>query len=309
MELLLWIIIFCVSLGVLIKASDYFILSGESIGLKLNISKFVIGATIMALGTSLPELASSLVAVFNNSSEIVAGNVIGSNIANILLILGISGLLYKEIHTSDKVVNVDLPVLLLSALVLALVSADGTFTRFDALLFIACMIAYLFYMSTYKNPIDEIDLEESDFSWKTPIILGLSVLFVYIGANYTVESIVKIATLLNVGTEIIAVTVVAVGTSLPELAVSLAALKKNKPDMMLGNIIGSNIYNTFGIMGLSGIFKGLVIPLSVYNYAIPVMCIASLSFLFLIFDKRINRKESIVFLSFYVLFILGLFWE
>lgn len=311
MLLVIWIIVFFISLAVLIKASDYFIESAEIIGWRLNIPKFVIGATIVALGTSLPELVSSIVAVLQNASEIVAGNVIGSNITNILLILGVAGVAFKGMEISRKVVKIDLPVLVISALMLVITIFDGEFTLTDALIFVLVLIFYNVYILNVKGDRLEIGNETSDgskFSWKTVVVLLGSLVFIFLGAKYTVDSVIIIAEILNVGKEIIAITAVAFGTSLPELIVSLAAVKKNNPEMVLGNIVGSNIFNTLAVMGIPALFGKLVIPPSIITFALPVMCIATLLLLLFSFDRKITKVEAILLIVFYFIFIAGLFF-
>lgn len=311
MYLVIWIIVFFVSLFILIKASDYFVESAELVGIHLKIPKFVIGATIVAVGTSLPELVSSIIAVIQNASEIVVGNVIGSNITNILLILGVSGIAFKEINISDKVVKVEIPLLLVSAILLVITIVDGAFTFNDALIFLLFMVLYNVYIFSIKA--DKLkageDKEENDkFSWKTIVILLGSTLFIFLGAKYTIDSVIIISEALNIGKEIIAITAVAVGTSLPELIVCLAAVKKNNPEMVIGNILGSNIFNTLAVMGVPALFGHVIIPKSIIVYSLPVMCMTSLFLLLICLDKKISKAQSILLVVFYCLFIIGLFF-
>lgn len=310
MSLTFWIIIFAISLFILIKSSDYFIESAEIIGWHLNIPKFVIGATIVALGTSLPELISSIIAVLKNASEIVAGNVIGSNITNILLILGVSGFAFKGMKISKKIIKIDLPILLLSAILLVITIIDGEFTLSDALIFLLFLVFYNIYIFNTKSDSSQSDDDtenKSLYSWKTIIILLGSTIFIFLGAKYTVESVINIAELLHIGKEIIAITAIALGTSLPELIVCLAAVKKNNSEMVLGNILGSNIFNTLAVMSIPALFGKLTIPESIIIYALPVMCIATLILLLLSLDKKITKFEAILLFTFYCIFIAGLF--
>ena len=145
LTLLFWVLVFVVSLGVLLKSADFFTDSAEEIGLALGIPAFIVGVTIVSIGTSLPELASSIVAVLEGSSEIVSGNVVGSNITNILLVLGVSTIIAKKLTTSWELVRVDLPVLIGSALLLVATCLDGVFTFWDAVLFIIGYIIYISY--------------------------------------------------------------------------------------------------------------------------------------------------------------------
>ncbi|MEW5820843.1 MAG: calcium/sodium antiporter [Cyanobacteriota bacterium] len=310
-ELFGWIILFIVSLAILIKASDLFVDSAELIGKKFNIPKFVIGATVIALGTSLPELVSSIIAVLKDSSEIVAGNVIGSNITNILMIFGVTGLLYKEMIIPRKVVVIDSPILIISSLLLLVTIYDGSFTLKEAFIFLLFFIFYNIYLVKVKDKRGDDNLyeekDEKQFTWKSPVLLILSSFLIFLGAKYTIDSVIEIANIMNVGKEVIAITAIALGTSLPELIVCLSAAKKNRPEIILGNILGSNIFNTLGVMSIPALFGNLVIPHDIIMYGLPVMCFVSLLFLFVVSDKKFTRNEGITLLVLYILFIAGLF--
>ncbi len=255
-SLILWGGIFIVSLAVLVKSSDYFTDSAEVIGKFFRLPAFIIGVTIVAIGTSLPELVSSLFAVFNGVSEIVVGNVIGSNITNIFLVLGITAILSKKIKILHELVRVDLPLLVGSAFLFAFAIWDGVFSLFEAILFIFGLIFYLFYiMSTqrkqeYVSADKKIEksLPKEKLSFRTWLIFAISSIFLFIGAKYTIDSVIHLSEILNIGTEIIAIGAIALGTSLPELMVSINAAKKGKAEIAVGNILGSNIFNTFAVM-------------------------------------------------------------
>jgi cation:H+ antiporter len=312
-----WFFILFVSLTVLIKASDYFLESAEQIGIHIKIPKFVIGATIIAFGTSLPELLSSIVAVYQNSSEIVIGNVVGSNITNIFLILGVTGILFKDFTIKHKSLLLDLAILLFSALLLGIAIWDNMFTAYEAIIFLLLLIGYLLYVFNIKETKEEgdipgleftqIDPDERKMTWVTPLILVISGLFIYLGANYTVEAVIKLSVLLKIGKEVIAISAVALGTSLPELIVCLAAVKKGKVEMVLGNIIGSNIFNTLVIMGVPALFHTLLIPENVVIFAYPVMSIATMLLLLVIIDRKLSRFDGIFLTVFYLIFIVVLF--
>ncbi len=237
LPLLIWTAIFVASLLVLVRASDYFIDSAEEVGLYLGFPAFIVGVTIVAIGTSLPELVSSIFAVLKNSSEIVVGNVVGSNITNILLVLGIAAVISKKIKVTYEITHVDLPLLECSAFLLAIMIWDGVFTLSEASLCIFGIILYLLYTVNVQKKHKDIEIEKElkgevkkgKLSWKTLIILVVSAFFIYLGAEYTVESVVKLSRILNIGKEIIAISAVALGTSLPELMVTVSAARKRKP--------------------------------------------------------------------------------
>lgn len=334
MILLFWISVLFTSLFVLIKAADYFTVSAEKIGLALKISPFIIGVTIVSLGTSLPELATSLIAVFNGTTEFVAANVIGSNIANILLIVGIASIfaMKRALKVERSLINLDLPLLAISTALMAVIVWDGQITMLEGLLLIGAFTVYIAY--TIKSRDDEEDEFESingkikggskeikkqiaekrkkpvskvKLGWKDFVILAISIVFVYLGANYTIESLTKIAEILNIAPAIIAITAVAIGTSLPELVVSVKAAMKGKSEIALGNVIGSNIFNGLFILGVPSMFSKLDVDASTLALGLPVMAIATFLMIISGISKKIHVWEGTMFLFIYVFFIAKLF--
>jgi len=322
-ELFLWLGIFIISLAVLIKSSDYFTTSAEKIGLWLGIPAFFIGVTIVAIGTSLPELISSIIAVIDGSSEIVVGNVIGSNIAKIFLILGVAGIIAKDqLELSRNLLHVDLPFLVGTSFLLAIMIWDGIFTMGEGILLLFVLIIYSIYLiQSRQKPDKEVrkqlrgvkgelanhSISKKKISPKVWVILLLSVVGIYFGARFTVESVIELARLFSIGAEVIAVSAVAFGTSLPELMVTISAAKKNKPEIAVGNILGSNIFNILAVMSIPSFFGALIIPTSILFFSLPVMIIATLMFFFITQNKEITKWEGWILLVFYVLFIGKLF--
>lgn len=312
LETLIWIGIFAVSLLVLIKASDYFTDSAEKIGLFFGLPAFIVGVTIVAIGTSLPELISSIFAVLRNSSEIVVGNVVGSNITNIFLILGIAAIVGKKLKITYELTHVDIPILVGSAFLFAAMIWDGVFTLPEALLSIVGIIIYFLYTVNSEREYKDVEIKKEmkeeirkkkKLDIKTIAILVVSAIFIFIGARYTIESVIELSEIFNLGKEIIAVSAVALGTSLPELAVSITAVRKGKPEIAVGNILGSNIFNTFVVMGVPAFFGALIIPQSILTFALPMMLIATLMFFFITQDKEVTKWEGYLLLLFYVFFI------
>ncbi|MBN2415401.1 calcium/sodium antiporter [bacterium] len=314
---LLWLFVFIFSMAVLVKSSDYFTDAAQKIGVFLGVPSFIIGVTIVAMGTSLPELMSSTVAVFEHSSQIVIGNVAGSNITNIFLIMGITAIAGKEFTIAHNISAVDLPMLIGSALVMTVMVADGNFMLFEALLCVAAMVAYMVYtVNTVKGSDPESGRQE-DRGQKIArawLILVLSGALIYIGAKYTVKSIIRLAELLSIGEAVIAASAVALGTSLPELAVSVSAARKGNPEMAVGNVLGSNVFNTFAVMGipvlLGKVFLPgfrLVITPFMLKTTIPVMVVASLVFYFLASENKINSWKGWMLLACYAVFLGLLF--
>ena len=306
-----WVAVFIVSLFFLIKASDYFTDSAESIGLFFGIPPFIVGVTIVAFGTSLPEIVTSVIAVLKESSEIVIGNVVGSNIANIFLVFGLTAIVAKKMIITHDIIKVDLPFLVGSALLLAATIWDGAFTLPEAILSLAGISVYLLYsIRTEKKHLDaevEKGLEDKrkrkEPPWKACLILIVSTLVIYLGANYTIESIIKLSVLLKIGKETIAVSAVAFGTSLPELAVTITAARKGKPEIAVGNILGSNIFNALAVMGIPALLGTLTIPHSIITFGLPIMLMATLLYVFITQDKEIAGWEGWLLLIFYIFFI------
>ena len=318
LSLLLWALVFVASLALLVKASDVFTDSAERIGVGFGISPFIIGVTIVAVGTSTPELVSSVLAVMKGSPEIVAGNVMGSNVTNIFLILGISAIVGKKMVTSYQLANVDLPIFVGSALLVSLMVMDGGFSLAEALLCLACLLVYLVYAVRAERVADRVKerfLEEEGIvitekrrpDLKVYAKLSISLFFLYIGANYTVVSVVRLSEMVGIGTEIIAASAVALGTSLPELVVSVRAAAMNKPELAVGNILGSNIFNALGIMGISALFGALVISETITGFVMPMMIVATLLYFVVIWEKEITQWEGWMLVIFYVFFLGKLF--
>lgn len=295
---------FAVSLFVLLKASDFFVESAERIGLAAGIPPFIIGVTIVALGTSLPELASSIEAVLMGDSKIVIGNVAGSNIANIALVLGLVAVLGKQIKVKEGIMNIDIPILVSSAFLLWFVTYDQVVTIFEAILLLGALVIFLFY--SLNNDEGE-ETEKTKINAKDIGVLIVAGIAIKFSAEYTIKSIIELSKLLGIGSEVIAASVVALGTSLPEVFVSLAAIRKGKTDIAVGNILGSNIFNTYAVMGIPALVGVLVIPDNVVNFVLPFMVALTLLFAVMCISKKISRWEGLMLLLFYGLFMVELF--
>lgn len=302
----LWLIILLIGLFVLVKAADYFNKSAEVIGLSFGMSPFIIGILITAIGTSLPELVTSAIAVTQGASVIVPGNVAGSNITNIFLIIGIVTLVHrKPIQLLAPFITVDLQFLIGSALFVAIAFIDGTFSLFEGLLCLAGFSIYFLYL--LKSSKNGANGAASKKKQKAPIKHYLQFLLsgalVYGAGHMVIQSVVFTANFFNVGPSIVAAGVVALGTSLPELVVSIDAIKKEKVDYALGNIMGSSIFNSFWVLGFSSLFGTIEVSEPVIYFILPVMLIAVFLFYMLTRDKVVTAWEGALFLLFYVLFI------
>ncbi len=305
MDILLNLGLFVISLAVLLKAADYFIDSAEEIGLSLGISPFIIGVTIVAFGTSLPELATSLVSVFEGTSEIVVGNVVGSNITNIALVLGLVVLAVGKIKVPKGLWNIDLPFLICSSFFMWFTLKDQHFSIFEAILFFVGIIIFLAY--SFNSDQGNDDEFRKKASVKTYLILVAAGVGVYLGAEYTIKAIIFLSQEMGISKEVISLSMVALGTSLPEVIVSLSAARKGKTSIAVGNVLGSNIFNTYAVMSIPAFFGELKIPEAVVSFSLPLMVAMTLMFALMTVSRKISRWEGMVLLMFYVFYIVELF--
>jgi len=303
MMLLIWIIILIAGLFLLIKSADYFTDSAEKIGLYFGMPAFLAGVTIVAVGTSVPELATSIIAVLKNSSEIVLGNVVGSNIANILLILGIVAVINKKV-TFEKSSKIDLILLIFATLLLVLFSLDGAITPYESVAFLSIYIFYIIIIFINNKDNKRPDIK---WSWKHPLILVVSCGVIYISAEYIIKSVIIISETIGIGKEVIAASAVAFGTSLPELSVSFIAARKGNIELSIGNILGSNVFNTLVVLGIPGLISTLTVTGVMLSFTIPVMIMATIILVYVIKTQRLESWQGIIMLAMYALFIIRLF--
>ncbi len=300
MDILLYTGLFVVSLVVLLKASDWFVDAAEAIGLSLGISPFIIGVTIVAFGTSLPELATSVAAVLSGDSEIVVGNVVGSNITNIALVLGLVAVYGKRIELEYNIWHIDMPYLWGSAFLLWFVLQDFHLSLFEALLFLVGIVIFLGY--SFKGDDIANKIEKQATTWRSYAKLLVGGAFVWLSADYTIMAISQLSKLAGINPEIIALSAVAFGTSLPEVIVSLNAARKGKTAMAVGNVLGSNIFNTYIVMSIPSFFGSLTIPANIMDYFLPLMIVLTVLFGIMSNNKKITRWEGMLLLMFYVLY-------
>ncbi len=299
-DILLQFGILVAALFALIKGSDWFVDSAEKIGLSMGISPFIIGVTIVAFGTSLPELASSIAAVLGGNSEIVCGVVIGSNITNILLVLGLVSAFGSVIKMDYDIMDVDMPLLAGSAFLLWLALHDGQLSMIEAILFIAALVVFLVNTLTSGTRVTNLDIKAG---WKDYGLLLVSGVLISVGADFTQGAISALADAFQVDSEIVAQTLLAIGTSLPEIVVSVTAARKGKAGLAVGNVLGSNIFNTYAVMAIPSFFGELEIPEGSLDFALPFMMIATLMFVLVTIGGRITKWEGFMMLIFYIYFL------
>lgn len=303
--------LFILGFVLLIKGADLLVDGASSIAKKLNVSDLVIGLTVVAFGTSTPELFVNVFASIQGNTEIAIGNILGSNIANILLILGISAIIFPLVVQSTTVWK-EIPFSLLAALVMGILANDmlidqkgfSELTRGDGLILIGFFIIFMYYIFSITkksgNKKQEDNFKQlSNLKSVSFIILGLTGLA--LGGNWIVNGAVEIAGYFGVSQALIGLTVVAVGTSLPELATSVVAAYKKNTDIAIGNVVGSNIFNIFWVLGISAVIKPLPFqPAS--NADIMMTILASiLLFAFLFVGKKqvLQKWQGVIFLLVY----------
>jgi len=294
-------------MAVLIKGADLIIKEAERVALHFNISEFVIGATLVATGTSLPEMAASIAASYNYKSEMAIANVLGSVIFNITLVLGIVFLISKNIDPKRDIFAKDSTWALIPIFVFILMIFDGTISRFEGFLFLILMFAYLIFLSKEATMLaEEIDkdLIKEPFSWiKTSIFLIVGFVSVVIGADFAIDSASNIARSFGISEWIIGLFLIAFGTSLPELMVSIVAAINKKGDMSIGNIIGSNVANFTIVLGSAALVNPLVLNLNRYLFDILAALMVSIILVFITANRMYNKAAGIGLLVILTLFI------
>jgi cation:H+ antiporter len=298
---MIWeLLIFILSMYALTKGADFVIEESERIALHFNISSFVIGATLVALGTSLPEMAASMMASFNGRNEMAVANVVGSNIINISLVLGLVFVFSKKIEPSRDIFAKDGAWGLFPVLAFIVMVIDGSISRFEGLLLLLMMGAYLLFLINNDGDIaDEIDedLKKESFDFKKSALMILAgFVLVIVGANFAVDSASNIARYFGVSEWVIGLLLVAFGTSLPELMVSLSAAKKGNGDMVLGGIIGSNVSNFTVVLGSSALINPLGVDLVKNGFDIISVLVISVMLVFITANRLYTKSAGIVLL-------------
>jgi cation:H+ antiporter len=299
------IVIFIIAMGGLIVGADFIINQSEKIALRFNVSEFILGATLIALGTSLPEMLTSMAASFDNKSEIAIANVVGSNIMNITLIMGVIFIVSKRFTVKRDFFAKDSIWLVMPIVIFLLMSIDGTIGKFDAFLLLGLMGAYLlFLLNDFQLSEEESQEEVKPIKWvRTIFLLLLGFILVAFGAHFVVESASSIAKSFGVSEWVIGIILISLGTSLPELIVSISAVLRGKIEMAIGNIIGSNLANTTMVLSSAVLVNELSISLIDYYFDMAIMLSATILFIYITANKLYNRSAGIVLLILLLLFI------
>ena len=311
MDIVINAVLTIVGLVMLCFGGNWLVSGGVGIAKKFRISNLVIGMTIVAYGTSTPELAASIKAAGEHSA-IILGNIVGSNIANVGMVIGIAAILVP-LAVSKSVLRKEIPIMLGVSFLLVLISLDGELSQLDGVILLAGLGVFAFY--TFKSVLKqrENNSESNEPSSTKNIylksfgLIGIGVVLLYVGAILTVDNAVALAHEFGLSEKIIGLTVIAIGTSLPELITSIIAIRKGHSDIGIGNIIGSNIYNILMIMGVGAVIGGVAIASDVFiDYAI--MIVFSLSLLIAIKTRVINRAMGVALAIGYAFYLIFAFF-
>ena len=302
MELLIATIVFIVGLGILISGAEIFIHHSSQLGSKLGISDVVIGITLVALGTSIPEIFVSISSILNNAPAIALGNSIGSNISNIAIIYGLSLFWLSSINLNISLRNIF--ILILSVLIAGWSLYDLTISVGDSVVFIALFILFVLNLFREKPEEDKENIHKNTSLTKLSILILLSLIFLGVGSELTVRGGVDLATSLGIPDAVIGLTMVAIGTSLPELAASISALRRSKGNMVVGNIVGSNILNVVLNFPIIGLGSRSFYDQEIFNRDFMVMSALTAVFILLV---SIGRSEGSFKKYLYPVFAVGMF--
>ncbi|HET6245266.1 MAG: calcium/sodium antiporter [Bacteroidetes bacterium] len=301
-----------VGLAILISGGEILVKGAVAIALKFNVSVLVIGMTIVSFGTSAPELLVSIKAAIQGHPDISIGNVIGSNIANISLILGVTTIIFPILINKDSL-KIDWPMMMVSSMIFYLFLLNNLIGFYEGLFLFLFLILFNFWIiyksrkehkKIPKNDEPELIPEVTTPIWKSLLFILLGVLGLILGAEWFLNGAVGIAENFGISERIIAITVVAFGTSVPELVTSGIAALKKQTDISIGNLIGSNIFNLLGILGITAMVKEIPISIEMANFDIYWMLgISLLIFPLMYFGRKIGRLKGLVLVSFYLVYI------
>jgi cation:H+ antiporter len=299
------------SLAVLIWGADKFVDNSSLIAKKIGVSELTIGLTVVALGTSAPEIFVGISSVLNNSESIAMGAVVGSNISNIALIFGVSCIGISFLPKKTPIVQ--LMPFLVSSLILGYVLIDLNVSKFDGILLLLSFCYFLYVINANKNTQTLIDGQQDKNNLTTLIFLTIGLISLIFGSRYAVIYAEKIAILLNISELIIGLTIIAIGTSLPELAATISAVLKKKTDMVVGNVIGSNVLNITLVVPIIGFFSSVQLDQVLLSRDYIIMISATIVFMLVVlfysnkvFSVNAIRLIGILFVTSYILYLLSL---
>ena len=312
MDLNTFVLLFS-GLFVLIIGGNLLLKSAVSISLKFQIPKILIGMTVVSLATSAPELIISLKSALIGYPDLAISNVVGSNIANLGLVLGLTVFL-SPIKISKDIYKVDWPIMMFSAIYFLIIIMDGVISQFEGGVLVCFLVITIIFLIKHQEKSEEdIDLEVTSFSSlpKSLILLFFGGVFLYLGSEWFISGAISLASSFGISERIIGITIVSVGTSIPELVTSMVAVFKKEKSISLGNLLGSNIFNVFAVLGITSIVTPLVVNDSnLMDFDIYVMLFfAAIIFPLIFFPKKfiLGRIEGVIILSCYLIYVVNIF--
>ncbi len=308
MTTLFWIVALIGALALLVKSADVFSAASEEIGLAFGLSSFIVGATIVSIGSSLPEIATAIITVLSGDPTLqtfAIDTIIGSNIANSLLVGGIAAIAVGTLCVKEQLIDVDLPFFFIASALFIFFIMDGVFVWQEGIISIMLLIIFISYTIFNANDDQSQQKEQKHhrLSLYTVVLAVLGMIGVYFGADWTITSVTEVATIFGIPTAIVTMIVVAIGTSLPELIISVQAARKGKHSIALGNIFGSNTFNALAVSGIPSFFGPLAVSEQAMIIGIPLFIIATLAFIFTTSDDRIQKWEGYALVVIYIAFV------
>ena len=307
MNFVLQIVFLALGFFLLVKGADWFVDGASGLARKLGIPQLVIGLTIVAMGTSLPEAAVSISAALRGNAEITIGNIVGSNILNILIILGVTALI-ATLKVADSTVRYEIPFMIVVTFVLLWLGyTGGQVTRLEGIILWVLFLLYLryLYMMAKKGKEEEREAEQLSTAKIIGLILA-GVVMIVVGSNFAVEGASNLAKALGISQRFIGLTIVAFGTSLPELVTSVSAARKHNADIAIGNIVGSNIFNILFIVGTTALITPVTFASGFVVDTLIAAAVGILLFVCVARTKELRKKAGIVMLLAYILYFLYL---
>ncbi len=305
MHLFLQFLLLAAGFALLAKGADFFVGGASGLAERFGIPDLIVGLTIVAMGTSAPEAAVSITGAAKGNADISIGNVVGSNIMNVLIILGVSAVLII-IQVARSAERVDIPFMVAISVLFLVLGLDGKIGRVDGIIFLAVFVSYLVYLvrKAKKTPHEDFPGKRMIPVWKLLLMLGIGIVMIVLGSNFAVDAASEIALAFGMSERFIGLTIVALGTSLPELFTSVVAAKRGNADIAIGNIVGSNIFNILFVIGVSA----TIVPIN-FVPAFRVDCLimiaaAVLLWIFCINDHKLKHLEGICMLGGYAAYFV-----
>lgn len=306
MDLIIQIGLLALGFLMLVKGADYFVDGAAGIATKFGIPQLVVGLTIVAMGTSAPEAAVSITGALNNAADIAIGNVVGSNILNILIILGVTGFI-TTVAVQKSTLLIEIPFMLAITVLLIVLGMSGNeLTFWEGIIFWICFIAYLVYLYILAKKGTEEETTEDRPVWKLILFILAGGAVVVLGANISVDAATTIAQTIGISERFIGLTIVALGTSLPELVASVTAARKGNADIAIGNIVGSNIFNILFVLGTSALITPIPYQATFLVDGIIAVAAGVLLWIATIRKKALTRIWGIIMLLAYAVYFIYL---